>query len=160
MPSFLTTPGRKFSATMSARAARRANTSLPRALFMSSAMLRLFRFSTAKQYDSSLIFGLNRRDASPSGKFSTLTTSAPMSPSTIVQYGPAITLVRSRTRTPSSGSAMSFLSADRGQLRRLDLDEDRIACGEHVLRARADAQRLAGAGQHHVVVPGFAQIGA
>src|SRR5690348_13678547 len=33
-------------------------------------------------------------------------TSAPMSPSTMVQYGPAMILVRSSTFTPSSGSAM------------------------------------------------------
>ena len=55
---------------------------------MSSARLFLFRFSTAKQYDSPLTCGSKRREVSPSGKFSILMTSAPMSPSTMLQYGP------------------------------------------------------------------------
>ncbi len=69
-------------------------------------MLFLLRLSTAKQYDSPFTCGSKRRELSPS-KLSILMTSAPMSPSTMAQYGPAMTLVRSRTRTPSSGSGMT-----------------------------------------------------
>jgi hypothetical protein len=49
MPSFFTTPGRKFSSTISLRAARRITMSLPAGDFMSTEMLFLLRFSTAKQ---------------------------------------------------------------------------------------------------------------
>ena len=52
---------------------------------MSTARLFLLRFRTAKQYDSPLTWGSNRREVSPSGKFSILMTSAPMSPSTMAQ---------------------------------------------------------------------------
>ena len=46
--------------------------------------------------------GPQPRVASPSGG-STLTTSAPRSPSSIVQYGPARTVEQSTTRRPASG---------------------------------------------------------
>src|SRR5690625_4431947 len=42
---------------------------------------------------------------SPDSGFSTLMTSAPRSASTIVQYGPAITWVRSRMVSPDGGAA-------------------------------------------------------
>ena len=48
-------------------------------------MLFLLRLSTAKQYDSPFTLGSKRRVVSPSGKLSIFTTSAPRSPSTIVQ---------------------------------------------------------------------------
>src|SRR3954447_3421243 len=46
------------------------------------------------------------RVSSPLPGSSIFTTSAPMSPSIIVQYGPARARVRSRTRMPSRGPAI------------------------------------------------------
>src|SRR6476659_8324903 len=46
------------------------------------------------------------RVSSPVPGISILMTSAPMSPSIIVQYGPARARVRSRTRLPSRGPAI------------------------------------------------------
>src|SRR5215475_3877927 len=50
------------------------------------------------------------RESSPSGSRSTLMTSAPKSPRTMVAYGPASTRVRSRTVTPASGRDTGGLS--------------------------------------------------
>src|SRR5215510_13885815 len=47
--------------------------------------------------------GPHARVSSPCAGSSIFSTSAPMSPSIIVQYGPATTRVRSTTRTPLSG---------------------------------------------------------
>src|SRR5213595_3260073 len=47
--------------------------------------------------------GAARRAGSPPTGCSTLTTSAPRSPSSIAQYGPESWFERSRTRRPSSG---------------------------------------------------------
>src|SRR5690349_6123558 len=145
---------------MSARAASLSAISLPRGLFKSSARLFLFRFSTAKQYDSPFTCGSKRRDVSPSGKLSIFTTSAPMSPRTIVQYGPAITLVRSRTRTPSSGSAIASVLSDEHELGHVHLDAHRLADCENFLRPRHHAQRLLPAVDLDLVVPVFAEVGA
>src|SRR5690348_16682351 len=145
---------------MSARAASLSAISLPRGLFKSSARLFLFRFSTAKQYDSPFTCGSKRRDVSPSGKLSIFTTSAPMSPSTIVQYGPAITFVRSRTRTPSRGSAIPSILSNDDQLSQFHFDANALAHFEHFLRPRRDAQARPGAVDLDLVVPVFAEIGA
>ena len=57
--------------------------------------------------------GPMNRESSPDG-FSTLMTSAPMSASSSVQKGPAITWVASSTVTPSSGMGdMRFISPQR-----------------------------------------------
>src|SRR3954471_17003663 len=56
-------------------------------------------------------YGQALRITSPSGG-STLTTSAPKSPRIWVAYGPITTVVRSRTRTPSSGPLMSSKTQD------------------------------------------------
>ena len=78
-------------------------------------MLRLLRLMPRNAADSPLMNGgPMRRESSPPG-FSTLTTSAPMSASSIVQNGPAITCVQSRMVTPSSGiGGMFYLPWKRG----------------------------------------------
>ena len=66
-------------------------------------MLFLLRLMPRKAADSPLMKGgPMRRESSPPG-FSTLMTSAPMSARSMVQKGPAMTCVQSRTVTPSSG---------------------------------------------------------
>ena len=67
-------------------------------------MPRLLRFIIMNAAASpSIVGGTERRVSSPSGIFSTLITSAPMSASISVQVGPAMTWVRSITFRPSSG---------------------------------------------------------
>ncbi|MNP44110.1 hypothetical protein D3C76_1379580 [compost metagenome] len=52
-------------------------------------MPRLLRLTTMNEADSPLaMIGEKRRESSPSGTFSTLTTSAPMSASIIPHTGP------------------------------------------------------------------------
>ena len=89
--------------TTSARAASRWATAAPSGSFRSIAIDRLLRFTWRKYADSSPANGgPHRRVPSPSGR-STLTTSAPRSPSIMVQYGPARIWVRSSTRMPARG---------------------------------------------------------
>lgn len=64
------------------------------------------RLRLAKCSPIPLITGCALRLSSPWGRVSTLITSAPISDRSRLQNGPAITLVRSRTRIPSSGAAM------------------------------------------------------
>ena len=100
------TPGRKFSATMSAVSAMRRNTALPSSERRSRAMLRLFRFSARKPPAMSWVRREPmRRVSSPVPGRSTLMTSAPMSASSMVHMGPAMICVRSSTLTPTSGPA-------------------------------------------------------
>src|SRR5688500_18806723 len=66
-------------------------------------MLFLFRFTDMKYVDSPPANGGQPRVSSPLPGSSTLMTSAPMSPSSIAQYGPARTRVRSSTRIPFNG---------------------------------------------------------
>lgn len=63
----------------------------------------MLRLTLRKYVLSPLTVTANFLESSPSGG-STLITSAPRSPSSMVQNGPAMTLDRSRTLTPSSGS--------------------------------------------------------
>src|SRR5437667_464671 len=65
--------------------------------------LFLLRLTDMKYVDSSPANGGQPRVSSPLPGSSILMTSAPMSPSSIAQYGPARTRVRSRTRIPFSG---------------------------------------------------------
>src|SRR5258706_10998232 len=97
--------------------------------FRSRTMLRLLRFALRKMCPMpGLRKGLLWRITSPSGG-STFTTSAPRSARICVAYGPITTVVRSSTRTPSSGPGME--KGVRPYLFRLDagqLDELRPAC--------------------------------
>src|SRR2546428_3210904 len=102
-------PGRKFSQTTSDCRTRSYRTSRPRSRDKSSASDFLFRLIARKYADSPS--GKNGgpiiRIGSPPSGSSILTTSAPMSASSIEPYGPASMRERSRTRTPSK----SFISA-------------------------------------------------
>ena len=67
-------------------------------------MPRLLRLTIMKAADSpSTSGGRKRRESSPSGNFSTLTTSAPMSASIRPQTGPAMMWESSMTLSPESG---------------------------------------------------------
>src|SRR5690349_11137230 len=68
-------------------------------------MLRLLRLTDMKYVDSPPANGGQPRVSSPLPGSSTLITSAPMSPSSMAQYGPAKTRVRSSTRMPFSGAS-------------------------------------------------------
>src|SRR5262245_43039819 len=85
---------------MSARAASARKISCPRPSFRLRTIPRLLRLMLQKPGLSVPRLPAIVRVVSPSGG-STLTTSAPRSPRSIVQNGPAITWVASRTRTPS-----------------------------------------------------------
>src|SRR5207302_7278912 len=93
-PRPLTTPGRKPSITTSAPAAASSTAAFPAASLRSTAALRLPAFKTANRVG-------NTRIGSPPGG-STLTTSAPISTSNCVAYGPGRQMLRSSTRTPVS----------------------------------------------------------
>ena len=76
---------------MSDRRASSWTISRPPSVRMSATMLRLLRLIPRKAADSpSMNGGPMRRASSPPLGFSTFTTSAPMSPSVMAQYGPAI----------------------------------------------------------------------
>src|SRR6266851_1473355 len=105
-PSRSSTPGPKFSITMSAFFSRSTNTCLPSALFMLTTIERLLQLSIVKYRLSA--FGTSRncpRVASPCGG-SSLITSAPSHASSCVQVGPACTWVMSRMRIPLSASIL------------------------------------------------------
>ena len=100
-------PGRKFSTSTSASAASARTISCAAGLRTSSPRLRLLRLNTAANRLPPRYFGGAPRVGSPSPGFSTLTTSAPMSPSIMAQKGPATNRDRSSTRIPASGPAMA-----------------------------------------------------
>src|SRR2546425_2304162 len=97
-------PGRKFSTSTSLFTASLRTSASPSGALRLSATLRLLRFTAMKYVASPPTNGGQRRVSSPLPGSSTLMTSAPISPSIIVQKGPARTRVRSRTRAPASGS--------------------------------------------------------
>src|ERR1041385_3810630 len=98
--------GAKFSTSTSALRMSSRRTRLPLSVLRSTTIPRLLRFIIRKAAVSSPILGgIMWRESSPSGFFSTLITSAPMSASISVQVGPAITWVRSMTLSPASGPA-------------------------------------------------------
>src|SRR5271156_6374452 len=77
-------------------------------------MLRLLRFTARKYADSfPTKGGPHPRDWSPTPGRSTLITSAPKSPSSIAQYGPARASVISTTRIPSRMFFTPHIIADR-----------------------------------------------
>lgn len=109
----------KFSTTMSESATRRLAISSPAGLRRSSVMQRLLRASLSQLSVAPVAVIVPKvRIVSPLPGSSTLTTSAPNSPSTVAQNGPASTLDRSRTRTPSSafffGSPCAFMKPPPG----------------------------------------------
>src|SRR5919199_2796503 len=104
-------PGAKFSTSTSAVFTRRRRIALPPSLLRSSTRPRLLRFIIRKAAASSPTFGGSmRRVSSPSGFFSILITSAPMSASMSVQVGPAMTWVRSMTFNPLRGPMLDSCS--------------------------------------------------
>src|SRR4029079_3398266 len=108
-PKRSSTPGPKFSMTMSHFFSRSTNTCLPSAVFMLTVIERLLQLSIVKYRLSA--FGTSRswpRVASPCG-FSNLMTSAPIHASSCEQVGPACTCVMSRMRTPLSASMVRLL---------------------------------------------------
>src|SRR5712664_3627591 len=112
-PSRSSTPGPKFSITMSDFFSRSTNTVLPSALFMFTTIERLLQLSIVKYRLSA--FGTSRscpRVASPCGG-SSLITSAPIHASSWLHVGPAWTWVISRIRTPLSASIGLFLFSGR-----------------------------------------------
>src|SRR3989441_1136240 len=102
-PSRSIVPGRKFSTTTSLLRARVRRISRPSRALRLSVTLFLPRLTDMKYVASPATNGGHFRVSSPLPGSSTLTTSAPMSASIMVQNGPASTRVRSSTRTPSSG---------------------------------------------------------
>src|SRR3569623_577024 len=71
-------------------------------------MLRLLRFMLRKPMESGpfILNPIEPRVWSPEPGGSILITSAPRSPSSMHAYGPAITWLMSRTRTPARGSGL------------------------------------------------------
>src|SRR5712691_3448506 len=105
-PRRSSTPGPKFSMTMSHFFSRSTNTVLPSALFMFTVIERLLQLSMVKYRLSAL--GTSRswpRVASLCG-FSNLITSAPIHARSCEHVGPAWTWVMSRIRTPLRASIL------------------------------------------------------
>ena len=97
-------PGRRFCTKMSASFAMPRTMSAPSGRFMSMTTLRLLRPMLRNVADSPATNGgPERRTSSPPSGFSILMTSAPMSPKSMEQNGPAMICVTSMTRTPVSG---------------------------------------------------------
>src|SRR3989338_10727466 len=107
MPHFSSVPGRKFSTTTSALAIKVRAMSRPSSVRRSIVTDFLLRPITGHQGDSPL--GLERphwRIGSPTLGSSSLITSAPKSPNTCPQKGPAISEPISITRNPESGPSI------------------------------------------------------
>src|SRR5688572_23319383 len=105
-PSSAAAPARRLWTSTSARLTRRRSTSSPPSRFRSSDRLFLLRLKAMKvALSRPQNGGAHARASSPRPGRSTFTTSAPMSPRTCVQNGPATFWVRSTTTRPSSGSA-------------------------------------------------------
>src|SRR5688572_8279400 len=101
-------PGRKFSARTSAFASSGSRTRIASAAFRSSVRLSLLRLMLRKYALSAPTKGgPHARVSSPRPGCSTLMTRAPMSPSSIVQYGPERTRVKSSTTMPASGGCVA-----------------------------------------------------
>ena len=111
-PRRSSTPGPKFSITMSHFFSRSTKTALPSADFMLTVIERLLQFNIVKYRLSAL--GTSRswpRVASPAGD-SNLITSAPIHASSCELVGPACTCVMSRMRTPFNASIYRSPSAN------------------------------------------------
>src|SRR5215467_13971356 len=112
-PHFSSVPNLKLSMSTSDFSIRPARTFCPAGTAMLSVSERLLRL-TPRKYTASLPTkgGPQLRVSSPLSGGSTLITSAPMSPSIMVQSGPARIRVKSTTRMPASGPlAVSVISA-------------------------------------------------
>ena len=105
MPSRFGTPGPKLSRTMSARRASSRAIFFPASDFRSIEMLRLLRLALRNTVPppGPPRNGGHNRVSSPWPVASTLITSAPKSPRYCAHSGPARTLVKSTTFTPSNG---------------------------------------------------------
>src|SRR5258708_32514 len=95
------TPGRKLTTRMSAVLTRRWMISTAFACFRSSTRLFLPAFNWPNEVLAPFRSGSRARIISPPSGVSILITSAPISAINRVQCGPAIVVVKSRTRTPS-----------------------------------------------------------
>src|SRR5207248_11095996 len=82
---------------------------LPSSLRRLSESERLLRLNPAKYQERPSLIAPCCRSGSPVSGVSTLTTSAPISASIIVQNGPARMRVRSTTLIPESGTRLPFL---------------------------------------------------
>src|SRR5690242_4790989 len=98
-------PVRKFSSRTSLFLASRSRIWRPSGALRFSVTLFLLRLTDMKYVDSPPANGGQPRVSSPLPGSSILMTSAPMSPSSMAQYGPASTRVRSSTRMPFSGAS-------------------------------------------------------
>ena len=96
-------PGRKFSMRTSASRIRVVRAAAPSGLFRSSATLFLLRLRPRKNVLHPSHNGAHARVSSPRVGSSILSTSAPMSPRSMAQNGPARTRVKSTTLSPSRG---------------------------------------------------------
>src|SRR5215217_876611 len=104
MPRASMTPGRKFSTTTSAVSASRWKSACPSGRLISRVRERLLRFAERKKaLMPEKKGGPAARLSSPTPGFSTLMTSAPRSPNSMAQVGPARWRPRSSTRTPVNG---------------------------------------------------------
>jgi len=102
-PSVVLSGPRMFSTTTSAHPTSARRTAAPSGVATSATTLRLLRLMPTKKPLSPARCSPRRRASSPAGG-SSLTTSAPRSPSSDVPYGPAIIEAISSTRTPASGA--------------------------------------------------------
>src|SRR5262249_46387701 len=103
-PHFSRVPGRKFSQTMSALATRPLKSLAPSGWCRSMVTDFLLRASLSQVSVSPRLVGVPKfRQASPPTGCSTFSTSAPNSPRMAAQYGAAITVATSMTRTPLRG---------------------------------------------------------
>src|SRR5262252_4806613 len=109
-PHFSRVPMRKLSISTSAFSIRPARIFCPAAPAMLRVSERLLRLTPRKYADSpAMNGGPQPRVSSPWPGGSILITSAPMSPSVMVQSGPARMRVRSTTRSPASGPLASVI---------------------------------------------------
>lgn len=106
---FSSVPGRKFSITTSAVAASRSRVARPPGRDRSRVIARLLRPSTFHHRPTPSFAGPCPRDGSGRPGCSTLITSAPKSPSSVAAMGPAKSVARSSTRTPSSAPACAVV---------------------------------------------------
>ncbi len=112
-PQPASAPGSKLSMASCAVAASASTLSRPAALARSAVMLRFEALRCWKSAPSSPSPRVapdadQRRSGSPPWGDSTLTTSAPASASSFVQYGPAICVEKSITRSPARGQPASL----------------------------------------------------
>src|SRR5215813_3036131 len=106
-PSLSSAPGRYASSTTSDTRASLSRISIACGRLRSSTRLRLLRLSATKLTLSPSRIGGVARPMSPCGG-SILTTSAPMSASSVPASGPAMKFASSMTRIPASGFGMSM----------------------------------------------------